>query len=273
MTRCSLDAQGEPLAGTAPHTRGWLVVEHPGPYPRIASETLGALGDRLRAMCQQHGLTLVLARRPRERGRRAWLAVDGAVAEWPEIDPEDLLALPLDSIGPLATGTSRTLFICTNGKRDACCAEFGRPVTRELLAEGLPVWECSHLGGHRFAPTGLLLPDGAVHGRLTVDAARALLLPDRPVHDSIGSLRGMSHLRADHQVADIAVRRDHGIPTTTRLTVESAGDDLSRDCTVRHPDGRTWQVHLVKASGKARAESCGKEPVPSQWWGVAAPTA
>ena len=276
MTPCSIDARAEPLAGTAPHTRGWLIVEHPGPYPRVASEALGVLGDQLRAACQQKDLTLVLARRPRTQGRRAWLAVGGAVAVWHDIEAEDLLELPhteLDTSDAVATTADPVLFVCTNGKRDACCAQFGRPVAQALLAEGLPVWECSHLGGHRFAPTALLLPHGAVHGRLTIESARALLASDH-VDDALQSLRGMSHLPADHQVADIAVRRTHEIPTSTRLEVESTDDGPDRrTCTVRHPDGRTWQVHLARRSGDARAESCAKEPAVPQWWTVAAPIA
>ena len=76
----------------------------------------------------------------------------------------------------------------------------------------------------------------------------------------------MSHLPSDQQVADIVVRRDHRFPTSVRLEVESSGDDSARECAVRHPDGRTWQVNVVSSLGSARADSCGKEPTVPRWW-------
>ncbi|HEU5385864.1 MAG TPA: sucrase ferredoxin [Streptosporangiaceae bacterium] len=47
--------------------------------------------------------------------------------------------------------------VCTNGKRDRCCAVRGRPVAAAIAdATGWDTWESSHLGGHRFAATALL---------------------------------------------------------------------------------------------------------------------
>ena len=49
--------------------------------------------------------------------------------------------------------------VCTNGKRDACCARDGLPVARALAAlRPDEAWECSHLGGHRFAANVALAP-------------------------------------------------------------------------------------------------------------------
>ena len=66
------------------------------------------------------------------------------------------------------------LLVCTNGRRDVCCAVRGRPVALDAaaLAPGR-VWEASHTGGHRFAPTGVLLPHGATLARLDAGLAGA----------------------------------------------------------------------------------------------------
>lgn len=67
----------------------------------------------------------------------------------------------------------RDLLVCTHGTRDNCCAVFGVPVyqhLRDLAATEEPewrVWRCSHLGGHRFAPTLVDLPSGRVWGRMS----------------------------------------------------------------------------------------------------------
>ncbi|MFF9667034.1 sucrase ferredoxin, partial [Streptomyces althioticus] len=46
----------------------------------------------------------------------------------------------------------------------------------ELAAAGhSEVWEVTHLGGHRFAPTMLVLPYGYAYGRLTPESAKDVL--------------------------------------------------------------------------------------------------
>lgn len=277
---CSVGAVGEPLAGTAPHSRGWLVLEHAGPYPRIATDALGDVAEPLRQACKDAGITLLLARRERTAGRRAFLARDERLLEWADVDPAAFLHVDAADIGGwtdaddahLPSGATvadePVMFVCTNGKRDACCAQFGRPVADALMREDARVWECSHIGGHRLAPTAVLLPFGSVHGRLTVESARTAFTMLRDGRCALDSLRGLSHLASHEQVADIAVRRDAGIDEATRLVVRCAGDDSQRKCTVAHPDGREWQVSLVRRRGDARAESCGKEPLVTNWWAV-----
>ena len=58
------------------------------------------------------------------------------------------------------------VLVCTHATRDACCAVRGRPIVRPGPGDTRQVWECTHLGGHRFAGTLLSLPDGACFGRL-----------------------------------------------------------------------------------------------------------
>lgn len=72
------------------------------------------------------------------------------------------------------------LLICTNGKRDQCCATFGRNLISQckeaLLTEAFSqILECSHIGGHRFAPTAIWLPKNLVLGRLEPQAVYGLL--------------------------------------------------------------------------------------------------
>jgi hypothetical protein len=90
-------------------------------------------------------------------------------------DPADLLNLDLTTIIPgeaNAAASQRLALVCTNGKRDQCCALRGRPVAAALAEAGWDTWECSHLGGHRFAATLLVLPTGDMFGWL--DAASAI---------------------------------------------------------------------------------------------------
>jgi hypothetical protein len=71
-------------------------------------------------------------------------------------------------------GTSRPVspkwLVCTHGSRDACCGAFGGRLAASLRTMG-EVWEVSHLGGHRFAPTFWHLPSWRLYGRLPLDSA------------------------------------------------------------------------------------------------------
>jgi hypothetical protein len=55
--------------------------------------------------------------------------------------------------------------------------EFFHGIPAPQLSASRPnqVWECTHLGCHRFAPTGLLLPNGYAYGRLTFSEALSLV--------------------------------------------------------------------------------------------------
>jgi hypothetical protein len=68
------------------------------------------------------------------------------------------------------------LAICTQGTRDRCCAKWGFATYRaalRLFGENrfpFEPLECSHLGGDRYAATGIFFPSGSMYGHLdTVD--------------------------------------------------------------------------------------------------------
>jgi len=70
-----------------------------------------------------------------------------------------------------AEGRQR-LAICTHGTRDRCCAKFGFAAfqTAKRLhdagASAFEPLECSHLGGDRFAATGIFFPSGGMYAHL-----------------------------------------------------------------------------------------------------------
>ena len=65
----------------------------------------------------------------------------------------------------------RHVLVCTHGARDACCGSLGTRLATVLpgLGAGVHVWRTSHTGGHRFAPTALLLPEGTAWAYLDLD--------------------------------------------------------------------------------------------------------
>jgi len=65
---------------------------------------------------------------------------------------------------------------CTHGKRNVCCARLGGLLAQALAARHPgPVWETTHVGGHRFAANLVLLPHGLYYGPVTVVLAAAAI--------------------------------------------------------------------------------------------------
>lgn len=77
---------------------------------------------------------------------------------------------------------SRDFLICTHGSHDKCCAKYGNPFFRQavftvedLSLSHVRVWQSSHFGGHRFAPTMIDFPEARYYGRLDQKSFAAIL--------------------------------------------------------------------------------------------------
>ena len=167
----------EPIVGTAPTDTELLLVECPGPWGR------DAVGEnRFPEQVREHlssliGAKVLLLRRydgsagPGTRVFHARRVADAFEVTSTVLErPEELLGLELASLTPY---DGPLWLVCTNGKRDRCCAKIGRPIAG-LLSRQWPeaTWETTHLGGHRFSGTLLALPSGLTLGRL--DTANAV---------------------------------------------------------------------------------------------------
>ncbi|GLZ28337.1 sucrase ferredoxin [Lentzea sp. NBRC 105346] len=263
-------ALDEPLAGTAASASAWLCLEQPGPWGRdalVESHLDPMLGAELSRRASAAGVRMLLIRRPGRHAdthepvrRQVFLASTAPGASWLEqavlAAPEELLELDFAALGAgrsEAFGTpvsSPLVLVCTNSKRDMCCALYGRPI-----ASALDLWECTHTGGHRFAPTGVVLPTGYLYGRLDLDLAVRLtageIVADR--------CRGRSCWSPQAQVAEVAVRAEIGsVRDELSIAAESPGAVV-----VRHSDGREWKVELREEAVPARPASCGKSPDPA----------
>ncbi len=276
----------EPVAGTAATARTWLLLEQPGPWGAKAltsSHLDPALGRALEAAAKGTGVRIALIRRPGRHAdsrmpatRRVYVAhtVPGNV--WlhsaTTTDPARLLDLDLAALGrgeaacfdavlggaphagdPLA-------LVCTNGKRDRCCALLGRPLAAELASSGVDgVWEVTHLGGHRFSPTMLVLPYGYAYGRAEAHAVKEVLHGVQEGRVVTEGCRGCSAWERPGQAAELAVRRAVREDAAQVLSVvRTEGEAPHWEVTVAHVDGRRWRVEVAQgASRPPRPESCG----------------
>lgn len=195
---------GEPLLGTAPTARQWLLVEHPGPWEADPVESLPpALQRRVRTWLDDGDRRLQLIRRPgQRRGPGTIVAIADVIAgtlTGGRVAAVDAAALP-----PLSDPLDPIVLVCVHGRRDRCCAQHGRAVVDALAtAMGDELWETSHLGGHRFAATAVVLPAGRVLGRLRPDTAlrviRRAIAGEPTAYD-----RGTAGRDARSQVLEVA---------------------------------------------------------------------
>jgi hypothetical protein len=180
---------------TAPvASRGWLLIEHPGPWAERAVETKlpAPLGD-LAVAADRVGIRVQLIRRPRPQRTASSLDEDagptrtGVYAAWtcgPEpwlrrVGESVLDSGALDLIGiaegiapPEAASAGPLYLVCAHARRDRCCGKFGASLARELAARyPARVWETTHLGGHKHAANMALLPHGLYYGPLDLPAA------------------------------------------------------------------------------------------------------
>jgi hypothetical protein len=221
-------ALGEPLHGTAPVLGGgWLLIEHPGPWPAAGPpKDLPDAVARLWYDAVELGIRPQLIRRVRARRRvpphQVYLAWTRGRQVWVEAaELPDLRVLASLDLPGLAAGhrpglgtevADPLLLVCTHGRRDACCARWGRSVAVELSARhGGSVWETSHVGGDRFAANVVCLPYGTYHGG--TDARSAALVADAAVagHVCLPHYRGRIGLPEAVQSAEWFVRRETGV--------------------------------------------------------------
>jgi len=207
--RCSVQAglRGDPLLGTAFPASRLLLVEQPGPWGRAGlaqSRFDRTTAHRLIARLDPQHVRVVAIRRPGRSStpdRRRWAVVDcrpgreALVWGWFDTDQE-LLDLDVDAVlagrmamgsgagsgappgglkGPATVDDEPLFAVCAHGTHDVCCALMGRPVAA-ALDDARPgrVWECSHVGGDRFAANVLVLPTGLLYGRVGAHAVGPL---------------------------------------------------------------------------------------------------
>lgn len=268
-------------AGTAPPATRWLLVEQDSGWGRDAQRSVEAPKEalvRLDRSLAAASARLELIRRPGravdpipppvaavagasfERattlaaaeespmGTRRWCVVDArlGVEVWGVRDADGGWGGALEALAdPLAAGALRAegvLLVCAHGKHDTCCALRGRPVAA-ALAEEWPqeTWECSHLGGDRFAANLAVMPDGALYGYLDADVAVDVVRAHRRRTPDITRLRGVVGRASHEQAALIAAAPLLDVtPWDRRLTV------------TREATGRKWQVVVRKAKLRVR---------------------
>lgn len=233
-------ARAEPVIATASQVKAWLLIEVPGAWgvDAIAESELGPhvpagwardLKRRgIRPVCIRRGVDeradshrdsatmfFVVPQRPGATvSSQCWKRTATVLAAVPYLT---------DGLDPAAAATAgpgdgwepydeRLVLVCTNGRHDQCCATRGRPLVRHLRTTRYAdqLWECSHVGGDRFAANMVILPDSLYYGRCDGRQAEHVLAEHDAGRVVLDGFRGRSTLRMPEQAAEEAVRRHFG---------------------------------------------------------------
>jgi hypothetical protein len=262
---------GEQIFGTAPQVDVWYALEHNGPWTRKAvhdCELPEAVRQRLFAELDgRRTRPVLISQQAHGSGAPVFFV---AIAD--ELQPrlyafrlkryEDLLELDLQAI---VDGASRydehrqaepVFLVCTNGKRDRACARYGAPVYHAMAAvDAQQAWRSTHLGGHRFAATALVLPHGYMFGHLGPAGAADLMRGFRHGKIDPAALRGQTCYSGPVQAAAHYLRRETGIHSHPGIRLVDAVQPVSQQWDVRFETLEDAQIYTVSVvTGRSQIE-------------------
>jgi len=203
--------------GTAGSYAGYLLVEWPLPWPRDVSEldvmegardALGDRGIRVQLLVPPEGpdrssLRIALYLRPPGLFTRYVGKETSVPFRARDSEERDALGRSIRTATEelLAGGGSSIpqpdVLVCTHGRRDRCCGSFGTELWRGAESRGDiegRLARTSHTGGHRFAPTGIVLPDGTLWAYLDPDLLAGAVSHRGPLAQLLRRYRGCSGL-------------------------------------------------------------------------------
>jgi hypothetical protein len=232
-------SQGLDPVGSAGHYAGFLLVEQPLPWPQDVSEApelqelagvAASAGLRLQALVPRstpggdtaQGRALICYRTSRS-GWAGRLLRSECTAGPTEL-AEAATAL-LAGFGAAEGGGSEgagdaaivDVLVCTHGRRDACCGSSGERLFAgmgELAgARQVRVWRTSHTGGHRFAPTVIVLPPATLWAWADAHLVGRVVRQAGPIGDLLGRYRGCATIGpSPQQAVERAVLAEVGWP-------------------------------------------------------------
>jgi hypothetical protein len=257
----------EPILGTAPLVSNWFLLEHHRAfgYEAVAESDIPAevqthLNEQAAAISGAK-IKLIKQSRLKSDTLRFYAALsnrDAPVLLKFELDSyEQLRELDLTDIATQPENyethhaAEKLYLVCTNGRRDPCCSQYGFPVY-ETIRDTFngQVWESSHLGGHRYAPNIVFLPHGVVYGRANPETAPLLAEKYSWGELDIEHLRGRSTFAAHEQAAEGLLRAETDLVMLDDFSLDASQQTAENRWQVdfRNKQGQTHRVNLARHS-------------------------
>ncbi len=247
-------------------------MEVPLPWPSDVGELAWVApinvpdGTRLQAIVPEVGRLdgSVMLTRWERRGA----VLDGLDWLVPAAEVSSALALLVTGEEPSGdvSAAPAEVLICGHGTRDRCCGGAGTRLTIEARAAvpDVRVRRTSHLGGHRFAPTALTLPDGRMWGFLDADVLAGIVHRTLPAPEAREFYRGNVALDPWAQVVEGQVLADSGWDAVDfdQLTARSEIDGDRTEVTLEWTAGSLVdeRIAAVEVATWYPVLQCGLDP-------------
>lgn len=211
----------EPLYGTATFANVWFLLEYNGIYTADVwadARIPQAVIDKL--LNYPNGRALLI-RQPEQASRIDGLitffivqstATKSRIYRFTLESYQDVMEIDVEAVlrGKVVAPQQSPLYVvCTNGKRDICCAKYGLALYRAMIPQVYTqVWQSSHIGGHRFAGTMYCFPEALCYGYLDPDDGEALIDAYHKRRILLNKVRGRAIYKNAIQAAEYFVRRE-----------------------------------------------------------------
>jgi hypothetical protein len=229
---CSAAARirGDDPTATVARIDVWILVEYAGVWgrdPLHDARLLPAVRERLKAALDRIPRSRLLFIRRRLGGEprcRVYVARSSGEAAYTSVDLPSIddvanlsIAAMLEDVRP---GQTPLVLVCTHGQRDSCCGQRGYPLYDALRNRPeIETWQCSHVGGDRFAANAVVLPWGLYYGPVEPPEADGLVESILDDEIFLPRFRGRSTLPRVAQAAETWVRRDLSLRSRDALSV------------------------------------------------------
>lgn len=273
--RCSTasEQREESLVATASTVRHFLLLEDPGPWGPDILRSRRLPGDLIEALLhwqREWGVRPLLIRRhgrplagPRRvfiiNARYGWCETT-TVTDLAEVARLDLTGITGGVGVGLDPNPQPVLLVCTHGRHDACCAERGRPLAAVLNRRWPDLtWECSHLGGDRFAGNLLLMPEAHCYGRVEPDQAEDLVQDHLDGLLTLPQYRGHCTVPWPEQAAEYALRERLDLRELGAVRVQRLRCDGTLFSVTMSALGRTYRIDLRHQARPPERLTCRSE--------------
>jgi hypothetical protein len=210
----SLEARENPI-GTAGTAAIYILVECPPPWTRNALDSkpipanLRALEEELLDRDPPGYILLIYSDRLSSASHTRCLIFAQNSGLTNDYSKKELYLPQIEDVAPVVKdylagkslrfeledeNSSRDILVCTHGSHDRCCAKYGNVFYRQALEtvaslslKSVRIWQTTHFGGHRFAPTAIDFPEGRYYARLDRESLASILT-------KTGNLESLKHL-------------------------------------------------------------------------------
>lgn len=265
---CSAQSRSnrEFLYGTATRVRSWLLVEYPGAWRHEAiaeSDLSDEVRDRLCSIGKQNRSLLIrqshFAKAPYSCFSASSKEIGSELRRYSFSDYDDV-SLPIAAAGVIEA--QPVFLVCTHGNHDKCCSKFGLPVYQQLCEyAGDRVWQCSHVGGDRFAANVVCFPYGIYYGHVSLEDATKIVDAHARGEIYLKNYRGRCCYSRFDQVSEYFVRSQSGLVGVEDLRLLKSDGTAAR---FRSANG-IHEVEFREKSGLSQILTCKSQeakPIP-----------